>query len=314
MDDPRIGFIGAGTLGSALALALVALDYRVIAVSSRTFSSARDLAGRIPGCRAVEGAQGVADLCDVAFITTPDEAIEVVATQTSWRPGQGVVHCGGAVSLDVLAPAAAQGAFAGSFHPFQTFACLDSAEQAVERLKGVTSTVEGTGWLLDFLNGLASRLGGQGRRPEPEDRALYHASAVMSCGYLVALLKAGTDIWREMGFSAEEALATVLPLAHTTLENLSRAGIEASLTGPLVRGDAATLTRHLEALESSVPGLLPLYCHLAQQSLPLVEDRIGPQRAHEISQLLVEHLSREGVSRRLTGAKKGRKDGPQSNH
>ena len=275
VDDPKIGFVGAGTLGNGLALALAGRGYRVAAVASRNRASADDLSERLPGCGALPLAQDVADTCDLVFLTTPDNAIKQVVSQVRWRHGQGVVHCSGAESLDVLEPAARLGAAIGSFHPYQTFACLDTPGEAVERLRGAAFCVEGRGWLLGFLERLTSGLGGWAIHVRPEDRALYHASAVMSCGYLVTLLKAVTDVWEAMGVGQDEGLRIALPLVTSTLANVSKAGAEAAVTGPVVRGDTDTVRRHLEALKARLPHLVPLYRSLAGASLPLASDRVS---------------------------------------
>ena len=136
MDDSSVGFIGAGTLATGLSLGLAARGYPVAAVSSRRRSSAETLGGRIPGCDAVADPQEVAYRCRLVFITTPDDVINEVASKVEWRRDQGVVHCSGAVSLGVLEPAAKRGALTGSFHPFQTLACLETPEEAAERLEG----------------------------------------------------------------------------------------------------------------------------------------------------------------------------------
>ena len=286
MDNPGIGFIGAGTLGKGLAMALASRGYRVAAVASRRRSSAEAVAFQIAGCEALATLQELADRCDLIFITTPDEAVSQVASQVRWRSGQGVVHCSGAEPLEVLEPAARMGASTGSFHPFQTFACLETGEEAVERLEGCTFAVEGNGWLPGYLEEVATRLGGKGVAIRPEDRAIYHASAVMSCGYLVALLKAASDIWKEMGVPQEEALSSILPMARATLANLAMAGTDASVTGPMMRGDTATLRRHLEALENRRPSLVPLYRALSRESLPLTGVRVSAETREEMRQLI----------------------------
>ena len=292
MDEVKIGFIGAGTLGKGLAFALGARGYPVVAVSSRSWSSATGLAAGLPGCQALADPQQVADGCNLVFITTPDEAIHRVASQVSWRAAQGVVHCSGAEPLDALEPAAASGSSTGSFHPFQTLACLGTPGEAAKRLEGVTFAIEGQGWVFGTLKKLASNLGGRAIRLRPEDRAIYHASGAVSCGYLVALLKAAADLWEELGVSRAEALPTILRMAETTLANVSRAGLDASVTGPLVRGDTDTLRRHLEALERRLPSLVPLYCSLSHISLPLARDRVGEEKLGEMAQLLDEYSRR----------------------
>ncbi|MEK7814356.1 MAG: Rossmann-like and DUF2520 domain-containing protein, partial [Chloroflexota bacterium] len=190
-----------------------------------------------------------------------------------WRPGQGVVHCCGAASLEVLQPAAAQGAVTGAFHPFQTFAGLADPEDTLSRLARVTFAVEGQGWLSGFLGDLARTLGGHPVFIPHHHRPLYHAAAVLGCGYLVTLLQAAVTAWQSMGFSPQQAMDALYPLARATLENVAQGGITATVTGPVVRGDAATVQSHLEALSQSLPDLVPLYWALTEASLPLAAER-----------------------------------------
>ena len=145
--DPAIGFIGAGVLGKGLALALAAKEYRVVAAYSRSAVSAQQLADQVPGCRVVDSAQELSEAVDLAFITTPDWAISEVAASVTWRPGQGVAHCCGAASTEILKPASDQGAVAGALHPFQTFGGVTDSTEAVARLSEVTFAVSGQGWL-----------------------------------------------------------------------------------------------------------------------------------------------------------------------
>ena len=105
----RIGFIGIGLLGRGLALALSARGYPVTGAASRSFSSAQWLSERVDGCRAYGTPQALADDSDLVFITTPDSVIGEVASRIVWRNGQGVVHCSGASSTELLRPAALQG-------------------------------------------------------------------------------------------------------------------------------------------------------------------------------------------------------------
>ena len=137
-----IGFVGAGVVGGSLAVALWQQGYPVVAAASRTFASAQSLASRVAGCVPLASVQGAADASDVVFITTSDDAIEPVASGISWRPGQGVVHCSGAASLDVFHQAVRQGAVAGAFHPLQA---ISSVGNGVSSIPGTTFGIEGDG-------------------------------------------------------------------------------------------------------------------------------------------------------------------------
>ena len=290
MDNLSIGFIGAGVLGGGLSLALAAKGHQVVAVSSRTFSSAEALAARITGCQPKADPQEVADRCRLVFITTPDEAIASVASQIQWRPAQGVVHCSGALPLECLGSAAQQGALAGSLHPFQTLACVESQDEGVARLEGVTFAIEGEGWLGALLTQMVADLGGRLVHWEPQYRALYHASAVLSCGYVATLLGAARRIWQELGYPPEEALNAILPITKSTVDAITKGGLEAALTGPVARGDVDSVERHLSALEEYMPALVPLYCSLGLQSLPLVDTEVDDKRSQKLEVLLRDCL------------------------
>ena len=268
-----IGFIGVGVLARGLAMALTDRGYLVPAVHSRNPDSARWLADRLAGCRVALTAQDLADAADVVFITTPDSVIEQVAALLTWRSDQGVVHCCGAAGIEILHDAARQGAATGAFHPFQTFAGLTDPAQAHTRLAGSSFAVAGEGWLAEFLCNLSRDLGGHPVLISDLDRPLYHASAVLGCGYLAALLQAAVDLWSAMGFTTQEATDALYPLARATLENIAKDGIPDSVTGPAVRGDAGTIQTHLAALSQRLPELVPLYRALAAASLPLASQR-----------------------------------------
>ena len=235
MNNGAIGFIGAGAAGTGLALTLHNAGYGVVCVSSRTPESARNLAGLIPGCE-VASTEDLTAVCDIVFITAPDDSIEEIAYKAPWRKGQLAVHCSGALSLEPLEPVKLAGGLRGAFHPFQTFAGIKSAEEAAERVRGATFAVDGDGPALETLTKMAQALGGRAITLEDGDRPMYHASAVISCGYLGVLVQAAVDVWREMGFSDDQALSAILPIARTTLDNISRSGVAPSVTGPLMRG------------------------------------------------------------------------------
>ncbi len=298
--EPRIGFIGAGVLGAGLALALSHRSYNVVAVTSRRLVSAQGLAEKLPGCQALASPQELADGADLVFITTPDSVISSVAASVKWRPGHQVVHCCGAAGREILQPAADLGASAGAFHPFQTFASLTDSTETATRLSGVTFAISAEGPLREFLNTAARTLGGQPVSISDANRPLYHASAVLGCGYLAALLQEAVELWRTLGFSEEQALNALLPLARATLENVAKAGLQNSVTGPAVRGDAATIQIHLEAIDRNKPELTDLYLSLTAASLPLAARAgIDPAKETALRQLLLQYSPSHRGDRRL---------------
>ena len=282
-----IGFIGLGVLGTGLSLALAHSGHRVVGTHSRTPESAVWAAQRIKGCQVFSHAQELCDKVDLVFITTPDVVIGKVVSEISWRPGQGVVHCCGVAGEELLEQAAVQGAVTGAFHPCQTFACLDEPAEALDRLKGVTFAVAGNGWVLEYLRALAAGLGGYPIEVPDGQRPLYHAASVMACGHLAALLNGAVRAWEEMGFTQEEAVRALYPLCRSTLDNVASHGPVSAATGPVMRGDTATVKTHQEALAGRLDDLTPQYAELTRASLPIARTKgLAESQIDEIRDLL----------------------------
>jgi predicted short-subunit dehydrogenase-like oxidoreductase (DUF2520 family) len=281
----RIGFIGAGTVGTALAVRLSGKGYPVAAASSRTKASAERLANAVPGCKAYDSAQEVVDNAQVVFITTPDDAIAGVVAGLQWHRGQGVLHCSGADSSRILEPAMGFGAYVGGFHPLQTFASVD---HAIENIPGSTFAIEAEEPLLSTLKEMADDLEGEWVRLSAGDKVLYHAAAVLSCNYLVTLVKLATDLWQNFGASPQQATRALLPLLRGTLNNIENVGIPDCLTGPIARGDSGTVAKHIAALEQSAPDILDTYRELGLKTIPvaLAKGKIDENAAKELARLL----------------------------
>ncbi|MDD4986554.1 MAG: DUF2520 domain-containing protein [Dehalococcoidales bacterium] len=282
---PDIGFIGAGTVGTALAIKLNSRGYPVVAVSSRSRSSAGKLAARVKGCSVVGSGQEVADAAELVFITTSDDAIASVAARIKWHRGQGVVHCCGSESTDILAPASKAGAITGVFHPLQSFA---SVERALENIPGSTVTIEAEPPLLETLKDIAAALDAQWIELKAAARVVYHASAVFACNYLVTLEKLAADLWQTFGIPRQQAIRALLPLIRGTIHNIEAVGIPGCLTGPIARGDINTVSKHLDALKEAAPDLLAAYRELGLKTIPVALDKgkIDGRRAKELEAVL----------------------------
>ena len=276
-----LGFIGAGTVGTALALRLSSEGYPVAAVSSRSHSSAKSLAQTIEGSRTSNTNQGVADAAQLVFITTPDDAIASIASEVKWHPGQSVVHCSGADSTGILEPAKISGARVGVFHPLQTFA---NVGQAIANMPGSTFALEAEAPLLGTLKDMATALDGNWVELKAGDKVLYHAAAVIACNYMVTLVKLATDLWQTFNISSPQATRLLLPLLRGTINNIDTVGIPQCLTGPIARGDTGTIRKHLNALQKSAPAILSTYRELGLQTIPvaLAKGRINQQQAAEM--------------------------------
>ena len=293
-SDLKLGFIGAGRAATALSLGLQLRGYDVAAVASRTPSSAEKLAGHIDGCAPCADPQSVADACDLVFITTPDSAIEPVASRLRWRAGAWVVHCSGAESADILDAARDQGALTGSFHPMQTFPGTENVDASV--LSGIAYAVEGSPPLSDALKEMAGALGGWAVEIGPQDRALYHLSGFLACGAVVALMAQASEVWKVMGYTREQGQEVLLPILKSTVDSIEVRGIPAALTGPISRGDISTVIKHLDALESRAPSVVPIYCRTALEAVSLSREKggIDGRIEQELTQLLEERLAGAG--------------------
>jgi len=280
---PITGFIGAGTVARVLAPALSRNGYPVTAVSSKSGNSAVGLARLIDECRACKNNQQVADEAGLVFIATPDDAIASVAAEVKWQSGKSVVHLSGADSTAILSPAEKYGASTGCIHPLQTFAGIKQ-----RNLAGITYAIEAREPLLTVLKNMAEDLGGRWVIIQPQDKVLYHASAVFACNYLVTLVKTATDLWQGFGISQEETIRALLPLLRGTIDNIEASGIPQCLTGPIVRGDIGTINKHIKALQAASPDLLSLYRELGLKTIPIATAKgsIDKKQAIELEAML----------------------------
>ena len=284
----KLGIIGAGTVGTALAVRLSSKGYQVLAVSSRSQSSARKLAEAVGGCQVFGDGQGVADTAELVFITTPDDAISSVASQIRWHTGQSVVHCSGADSTAILEPARKSGARVGVFHPLQTFA---SVEQAIGNMPGSTFALEAEEPLLNTLKDMADALDGHRIELKAGDKVIYHAAAVIACNYLVTLVKLAADLWQTFAIPPQQATQALMPLLRGTLNNIDTVGIPQCLTGPIARGDVGTVKKHLDALQKAAPTMVSAYRELGIQTIPVAvaKGRINQRQAQELQAILEQN-------------------------
>jgi predicted short-subunit dehydrogenase-like oxidoreductase (DUF2520 family) len=186
---------------------------------------------------------------EVVILTVRDDAITPLATSLATARAiterHVVLHLSGAQGQEALGPLVTSRAALGSFHPLQT---IVEPELAPGRLKGAWAAVEGMPRAVEAGERIAQDLGMRPFRIATKSKAIYHAGAVFASNYLVVVEAIAQRLLRHAGLSDADAWAALRPLVEGTFENLSRHEPREALTGPVVRGDTATLVRHLESL------------------------------------------------------------------
>ena len=284
----RVGILGAGAVGTALAVGLADAGYNITAIMSRNGPRAKDLAGHMGGAIHTQQAGLLVDLADTVFLTVPDDVIGSVAESVPWRDGMAAVHCSGGTPVSVLECASGYGAMIGGFHPLYTFP--PNAREPTT-LENVTFAIESRSPALHHqLRDMAHALHGHAIDINEKSRALYHISGVLASNYLVAIIAEATGLWAQFGYNQSQALRALLPLIRGTVGNIERDGAAAALTGPIVRGDLGTVQAHLEQLQATLPSVVPLYAALAQVTAKFAVDaqRLDGTRGAEILALVGE--------------------------
>lgn len=272
-----ISIIGAGRLGTALAIALSSRGYSIEAVVARRLRHARRAAGLIQSHpRALTSVQlDLLPPSDLLFITTPDDAIHATAVQlvrstTSGNDRQRTaLHTSGALSSSVLNCLRDTGFHVGSMHPLVS---VSDPASGAESLDKAFYCVEGDTAAVRAARTLVRDLGGHSFSINTRDKALYHAAAVMASGHVVALLDVAIEMLVHCGLNPRRARAVLMPLLASTLENLSMHEPARVLTGTFARADLVTVRKHLDTLHQlSSPDALAAYTLLGQRSLQLAE-------------------------------------------
>lgn len=271
MQKPTIAIIGPGRAGSALARTLKTAGYSIAAIGGRNPDNVKNLADEL-GARPCQSPATTVDLADLTILAVPDDVIRPLSTDMAESlcsaAGRAAVHLSGAQDRAPLAALASAGLRTGVFHPLQTFR---RGPDAVENVAGTYFGIDADAPLRDQLSAMATDLKGHSFDLTGVDRALYHAAAVFAANYPVALVAEAAALAREAGLgeaTAERGMATLLAGAAN---NLRRTGPAEALTGPAIRGDLGTITRHLDALAGD-PELRRLYELLADRVMKLAQN------------------------------------------
>jgi predicted short-subunit dehydrogenase-like oxidoreductase (DUF2520 family) len=281
-----IGLIGPGRAGVGLALALARAGYSVRLHGRNKKSLPAPLTLTVG-----DGGKPPPWLgeTDVVILTVRDDAITPLATSLANSRAISerhvVLHLSGVQGQEALGPLVASRAALGSFHPLQT---IVEPELAAARLKGAWAAVEGMPRAVEAGERIAKDLGMRPFRIATKSKAIYHAGAVFASNYLVVVEAIAQRLLRHAGLSDADAWAALRPLVEGTFENLSRHEPREALTGPVVRGDTATIVRHLESLAVDDA---KLYRALGRAALELAQKQgMDEETAEKVAEALATDL------------------------
>lgn len=285
----RVSIIGAGRLGRTIARLMVLSGVAdIVDVLSRSCTHSQQACDFIG-----QGQPGVIgdtlQPADVYLLSVPDDAIaEVAGTlagQNTLSAGSIVCHASGATGLDVLAPLAACGVKVASVHPAFSFA---DPERAVQNFAGAYCAIQAAPETVPELTDLVLALGGRPFTLLPEGKPAYHAALTVASNYLVTLSDMAFQLTAAAGIDQPTAVGVLGDIMQKTLANVLAIGPEPALTGPISRGDKATLQSHLHAMPDSL--LAQSYSALGLQTVQLASSRLAPAKQQQLVELLATAL------------------------
>ena len=269
-----LSVIGAGRVGKALAHRAHACKLATIVdVVCRTYSNAQiavDFIGAgTPHCVFSE-----LENAAIFMLAVPDDQLENCCEQlaASGRLGPHCVvfHCSGALPASILRSAVQAGAHVASVHPVRSFA---DPMHVAEHFAGTHCGIEGDPSAVAMLSPLFEAMGAIIVPLRSDSKSLYHAAAVFASNYVVSVLAVAEEAAIASGIPAEMALNMLVPLSRESIDNVMRLGPATALTGPIARGDHATVARQLQAVTAWSPPIGALYDALADATRRLVARR-----------------------------------------
>lgn len=246
----KVAIVGVGKVGRGLERALRAARIPCAIVSARAFvESPRRLRADIVVIAARDGA--IAKCVEAIGSYVDRDAV--------------VVHCAGALDASILAPLRAHCAGVAQMHPMISFA--DPARPP--SLVGGHAHVAGDPAAVSRARKLCRAIGLIPRTFEGLDRIAYHAAAGLVANGAAALAAAGAELLTKAGATPDQIPAMLGPLLRSVADNVATMGLPDALTGPVRRGDAVAVEKHLATLREKAPDLVPLYVACARAQLPL---------------------------------------------
>lgn len=270
----KIGLIGAGKVGFSLGRYFCENGIPVVGYCSRSLESAQNAAD-FTGTAWFEQLQDLVERSDILFVTTSDAAIADVWAQLKNLPIENKIlcHCSGSLSSGIFSEIQQRNAYGYSVHPLLA---ISSKETGYQLMKNAVFAIEGDDAHLDTMVSLIRRLGNPVQTISKEQKTLYHCAAVTVSNHVLALLDCGIAMLMQCGFDRDAARNALAPLIRGNVESALQKDVVQSLTGPVERCDAQTVSGHLQSLKDQ-PQQQMLYGLLAQRLTDIASVK-HPQR------------------------------------
>lgn len=274
-----VALIGTGHLASALAPAMKQAGIQLVAVVARSRRSAALFRRRHPALAKVTGTE-LPDEADLLLLAVPDREITSTArrlVRSGGRPHGVALHHAGGLGPQALEPLQVNGTATGVLHPLQVLGAAGPGllRGSYVRIDGVPRARTAAHWLADRLGMTPLKFR---RRPDPRALAAYHAGAALASNDLVGLISLGADLLTASGIGRGQALDATAALAEGAIRNLREGGVRGAVTGPVARGDGATVSAHLDRLAELSPEAREIHRLLSRRILELVGRDGGPER------------------------------------
>lgn len=278
-----VGVIGMGHVGPVIASALRAAGHTLIGVTAQSAASRERAEVMVPGVPVLE-VPDLVERCEMAVLAVPDDAlaglVRGLADLRAWQGGQLVVHLSGAHGIAVLDPARRLGAIPLAIHPAMTFT---GTSLDVARLVDTPFAVTAPAPVLPIAQALVVEMGGEPVVIDEDARGLYHAALAHGANHLVTLVVQAQRALADAGVG--DPGAYLRPLLEAALDRALRDG-ELGLSGPVLRGDAGTVERHVRALAAhpDLADVTDSYAHMARATVAMLArtGRISERAATEV--------------------------------
>jgi predicted short-subunit dehydrogenase-like oxidoreductase (DUF2520 family) len=272
----NVSVVGAGKVGTTLAVLLFRAGYRIVSVIGQRKESVGKLA-RIVNCKNYSNSVfNIHPETHILLIAVPDEAIAEVSdsiTKNSSIDFKQLIafHTSGSVTSDAMKSLSNKGANVFSLHPIQSFPKRLSLRNQIDRMTDIFYGFEGQSSVKVIAGKMASDMGGTLIRIPKERKILYHIACVMASNYSVALLGAASDLAKLVGRNLK--LKHLAPLVKTSINNALSETPGKALTGPIRRGSSRTVEKHLLELKNN-KRFVPLYKIMGMEALRIVKSEI----------------------------------------